>query len=213
MATVLKKDMTQIHRSAPTHKFPTKDWFINPDLTAVDGVPMKYWKDSGNVNGRGQAIIEPMVKGEQDAVDAARLPAYKLTRMNQIDQKTGELIGEGFDFDDHHFSLSQNAQIKWSGLKQFYDAGIIQLPRKISTAEDPDRVEYEINPGNIPAFYMEGVATYEAIVDSGRELKVLVSAATTPDEVDAVVDDRTRENLQSRIDAKLGQSVSDSGGR
>lgn len=43
MASVLNRTTKQFIQSANTPDFPTADWIINPDLTAVAGAPIKYW--------------------------------------------------------------------------------------------------------------------------------------------------------------------------
>jgi len=43
MATVLEKSTMRVLESVNTPDFPEKDFLINPDLSAVSGVPSKYW--------------------------------------------------------------------------------------------------------------------------------------------------------------------------
>lgn len=43
--------------------FPPSEWLINPDLSAVEGIPRKYWK----LVGYG---LEEMTPAEKAAVDA-----------------------------------------------------------------------------------------------------------------------------------------------
>lgn len=43
---------------------PRSSYIEEPDLTAVDGVPVKYWTISGDV-------VSEMTRAEKDAVDAA----------------------------------------------------------------------------------------------------------------------------------------------
>lgn len=78
MATVVNRTTKQICHSANTPDYPTADWIINPDLTALTGIASKYWNISGD------AITE-MTQAEKDQVDldaraasdaAADLPSY-----------------------------------------------------------------------------------------------------------------------------------------
>jgi len=72
MADVLNRTTLQYLRSVNTPDFPVLDWVINPDLTAVVGVPQKYWKLTGD-------IVSEMTQPEKDAVDAAEAAAVLLT--------------------------------------------------------------------------------------------------------------------------------------
>jgi hypothetical protein len=68
-----KKD---IRYSANTPDFPTQDWIINPDLSAVEGFESKYWDISGdNVLLADQAT--------RDARDA-ELAAIVVAENNQV---------------------------------------------------------------------------------------------------------------------------------
>jgi hypothetical protein len=67
MASVLHKtaDPTDYRTSVHTPDFPSATWFINPDVSAVESVPTKYW---------ARPLTDPvteMTQGEKDAVDAA----------------------------------------------------------------------------------------------------------------------------------------------
>lgn len=82
MADVLNRVTKQYIKSANTPDFDPADWIINPNLAAVVGQPIKYWKIAGNVVSLADA-------GEQatiDAViDAARVTAEKDGAKNSVD--------------------------------------------------------------------------------------------------------------------------------
>lgn len=64
MSSVVHR-VTKEHRpSAHTPDYPVADWIINPDLTALVGVPQKYWKIVGD-------LVLEMIQAEKNAVDAA----------------------------------------------------------------------------------------------------------------------------------------------
>ena len=63
MADVVNKATGQYRRSVNTPDFPDTEWLINPDLTAVAGVPQRHWKVVGN------AVVE-MDATEKERVDA-----------------------------------------------------------------------------------------------------------------------------------------------
>ncbi len=75
MADVVNKTTLQHLRSVNTPDFPTADWLINPDLSAVAAVPNKYWKIVAG------SVVE-MTQAEKDAVDAAAEVVRK-TRIRQ----------------------------------------------------------------------------------------------------------------------------------
>lgn len=79
MANVLNKtaDPVDYRTSVNTPDYPTADWFIDPDVSAVAAVPTKYW---------ARPLTDPvteMTQPEKDAVDAAEAAA--LTNQNRAD--------------------------------------------------------------------------------------------------------------------------------
>ena len=51
---------------------------LDPDLSALSGIPMKYWKQSGG------SVVE-MSQAEKDAVDAAELIAQSIQESTNVD--------------------------------------------------------------------------------------------------------------------------------
>lgn len=68
MADVLNRATRQFLRSVHTPAYPAEAWIRNPDLSAVEGVPAKYWKISGDT-------VSAMSQAERDAADAAEAAA------------------------------------------------------------------------------------------------------------------------------------------
>ena len=68
MADVLHRTTKDYRRSVSTPDYPSQDWIINPDLSAVAGQPVKYWTITGDV-------VSLMSQAERDAVDAAEAAA------------------------------------------------------------------------------------------------------------------------------------------
>ncbi len=64
MADVINRTTLEFLKSQHTPDFPVADWIINPDLSALSGVPAKYWKIVADT------VVE-MTQTEKDAVDAA----------------------------------------------------------------------------------------------------------------------------------------------
>ena len=79
MADVLNRTTNQFLTSVNTPDFPTADWIINPDLSAVTGFASKYWIITGDV-------VTLLDQAARDAVDAAEL-AQKI-----LDDKTFEKL-------------------------------------------------------------------------------------------------------------------------
>jgi len=77
MATVFNRITKQLITSVNTPDYSVLDWVVNPDLSALENVPQKYWKVSGD------SVIE-MTAQEKSAVDAALLTV----RRDQIEAKT-----------------------------------------------------------------------------------------------------------------------------
>jgi hypothetical protein len=70
MADVVNRT-TRVHlRSVNTPDYPASEWIINPDLSAVAGVPTRYWLISGNT-------VTEMTPAQKAAVDAAEAAAAK----------------------------------------------------------------------------------------------------------------------------------------
>jgi hypothetical protein len=64
MSDVVHRTTKQYLKSANTPDYPVETWIINPDLSAVEGFPSKYWIITGDV-------VTLMSQAERDAVDAA----------------------------------------------------------------------------------------------------------------------------------------------
>jgi len=80
----IKKDYL---KSVNTPDFPEDIWIINPDLSAVENVPRKYWKITGNT-------VSEMSQPEKDTVDASLLPAAKNLKHQQINGRSVQLVVE-----------------------------------------------------------------------------------------------------------------------
>lgn len=78
MANVLHRTTKQYFQSVNTPDYPTIDWIINPDLSAVTGFDSKYWIITGDV-------VTLMSQAERDAVDAADLEAARDGIVNILD--------------------------------------------------------------------------------------------------------------------------------
>jgi hypothetical protein len=70
MADVIHRTTLEFLRSRNEPEYPEPVWKHNPDMTAVAGVPPKYWKAPADWAPAGAGPVE-MTQPEKDAVDAA----------------------------------------------------------------------------------------------------------------------------------------------
>ena len=68
MANVVHRTTKEYRRSVNTPDFDSGTWIINPDMTALVGVPNKYWNISGD-------LVTEMSQNEKDTLDAAEAVA------------------------------------------------------------------------------------------------------------------------------------------
>lgn len=175
MANVLNRTTKVYLESVSTPDFDPADYIINPDLSAVEGIPSKFWKITGDA-------VSEMSQAEKDSLF---LSDNKEARRKAIDAKTVQLIGQGFTFDSNTFSLSEPAQLNWVGLKTLEAA--LTWPVNITTKDDK---QYSLTQANLDSFMGTGLAAKQAHLDSGRALKLQVDAATDQATLDAIVDNR-----------------------
>jgi hypothetical protein len=90
MANVLNRTTKEYFESVNTPDFPSVDWLINPDLSQVAGLPIKYWKISGD-------SVVAMSGAEQAAVDAVDLVDYKNLAISTIRQSTKTFVDSAYD--------------------------------------------------------------------------------------------------------------------
>jgi hypothetical protein len=130
-------------------------------------------------------MVGGIVSSVEEAPETQSLEDVQADKIKSIDTKTVSLIGQGFTFDGKQFSLSQAAQLNWLGLKSL--EALITWPIAVTTKGDG---EYSLAQGNLNYFIGTGKAVVQAHLDSGRALKLQVNAATTVEQVNAVIDSR-----------------------
>lgn len=79
MANVLNRSTKEFIVSANTVNYPVANWIHDPDMSAVDGFPSRYWTITGDT-------VSLMSQAERDAVDAALLVANRDALADEIDQ-------------------------------------------------------------------------------------------------------------------------------
>ena len=116
---------------------------------------------------------------------AESLEELKQRRYNEIDMKTGMLIGAGFVYNSNNFSLSSHAQFNWEVLKQNKNDFI--FPKKISKK---DNSVYELAFDEVETFWLAAKNVVDVHLDNGANLKQLIVDAVDKAEVAAVIDNR-----------------------
>jgi len=89
MASVLNRTTKQYFLSVNTPDFPKSDWLINPDLTTVAGVPVEYWKITGDT-------VSEMDQSEKDAVDAVLIVAEKQAKINEFNYTASRIVEDRY---------------------------------------------------------------------------------------------------------------------
>ncbi len=179
MANVLNRTTKQYIASAHTPDYDPGDWIINPDMSAVSGVPSKYWKITGDT-------VSEMSAAEKDA---SCLDDAKAEKCAAIDARTDELIAAGFTYNSKTFSLSQAAQARLTGINQVRDDASVTYPIVWNTKDDTG-TESLADAAAVLAFYLTALGAYRGHVDSGTSLKDQVRAASTVAAVEAITDTR-----------------------
>lgn len=84
MASALNRVTKQFLASVNTPDYPTADWIINPDMSAVAGFESRYWTITGDV-------VSLMDAAARAVVDAAQLEATRDATAAELDQAEGAL--------------------------------------------------------------------------------------------------------------------------
>ena len=117
------------------------------------------------------------------------LAEYKELRYKEIDNRTMELILDGFNYLGKVFSLSQNAQINILGLDETRDDPALTYPITYNTLDDLDT--YLVTDAtDLHTMYLTALGTKKAVVDSGSNLKALVRDSIDANSVLLIVDNR-----------------------
>lgn len=185
MATVLNRNTLTLLSSVHTPNYPTEDWIVNPDLSAVVSVPTRYWKIVGDV-------VSEMIQVEKDVVDAAGLDALKASRYVEIDTKTASLIRVGFEYPASSgtiVSLSLEGQNSIHGAYSARNLSGFVYPVVWLSKDDTTSISLT-DASEIEAFFFAAVETIRDHKDYGSTLKEQVRAAVDKAAVDAIVDTR-----------------------
>jgi len=94
MASVLNRLTLDYKESVNTKEYPTDDYVINPDLTAVAGIDKKYWVIDGD-------SVREMTVEEKDANVAV-----------WIAERRGQLVESVNSYGEGHYDFKTEARLK-----------------------------------------------------------------------------------------------------
>ena len=124
--------------------------------------------------------------------DGVSLNDSKTLRYVEIDNRTQELIKQGYAHDSKIFSLSANAQINWLGLREALSVGLIVDPTDfpIAVSTKNDESHDIVDAAELITMFNIAFATKKGHLDSGRTLRLQLAAAVDKTALDAIEDTR-----------------------
>lgn len=182
MSSVLNRTTKEFLQSVHEPDYPTSIWIHNPDLSSVVGVDPRYWVVVGNV-------ISEMTAAEKDS---NYLVTVQKEKMEIIDQRTRELIEQGFEYpaaSGQILSLSAEMQRTLEGLHQAKDDPAVIYPIEWNFKDNSGKLAL-VSAADVGAFYLTALGTVRAHRDAGTALKDSIRTATTIVAVEAIVDNR-----------------------
>lgn len=182
MATVVNRTTKEIRYSQHSPAYDPSEWLINPDLSAVDGVPQSRWVIDGD-------SIRPPDAGEIAAFDAVDLAAAKESKIAAINAKTGQLIEAGsVVINGVSISTALTNQVSLQAIDALVAKGLTTWPQPISSIDGTSYAITSLNDFNrIAGIVATFVMTTKA---AGRTLRAQVLAADSIAAVNAVEDSR-----------------------
>ncbi len=117
------------------------------------------------------------------------LDSYKLSKIDEINFKTEELIQLGYYYSGKVFSLSTNAQTNILALYTSRNDSQIIYPIEYNTLNDLESFMIQ-DSSDIESLYLTALGTKKAHLDSGTILKNLVRNAINQEEVNSIIDNR-----------------------
>lgn len=190
MANVVNRTAVplQILYSVNTPDYDPAEWIINPDLTILETVPIKYCKVSGD-------LIVEMTPAEKAAVDAAELAAAKSTATNQI-CSTREIkieYGAGPEYpvaSGKHIATTTADQVRWLAWQQIggkWAALGLSYPFRVHSRDGSTYVD--ITKSQDFTAVLEAIGVYITNLFTEAEGVIQnVLAATTVADVQSIVD-------------------------
>lgn len=146
---------------------------------------------SGKFIKDGMSKFRALKAEEMAAIEAQKAAKAfikrKADRIKAADSKSQTLIYNGFTFNNKVFSMSLEAQTNWAAIQA--NRANLTYPFEVSTK---DGGSYSFaNSEEVNTFYLAGFEFKANILAGGRILRANLNAATTNEELNAVVDNRT----------------------
>lgn len=182
MADALHRTTKELRRSVHSPAYDPAEWIINPDLSAVTGVPQSRWIIDGDA-------VRPPDAGETAAFDLADLQAAKEAKITAINAKTGQLIESGaVVVNGVSISTALTNQVSLQGMDTLISKGIATWPQPISATDGTSYTIASLNDFNrIADLVSTFIMTTKA---AGRALRAQVLAADSLAAVNSVEDNR-----------------------
>ncbi len=108
----------------------------------------------------------------------------KELRYSEIDDRSQELIFEGFNFQGLKFSMSLSAQINWSNLFNIPDS---HFPLSLM---DKNENIYSLQLSERVDFYASAMNHKNSILQSGSVLKAQIKNSITVSQINSIIDNR-----------------------
>lgn len=112
---------------------------------------------------------------------------HKQHRINEINERTGVIVAQGYTYNGIVLPLSQNAQINLLGLLTAKDG--LTYPVELNSLDDSQRYDI-VDANDVVNLYMTALGTKRAALDSGTALKQQIENCTTDIEVSQIIDNR-----------------------
>ena len=114
------------------------------------------------------------------------LAVKKEQKINEIDNKTSQLIESGFTWNNILFSFSKNAQLNWLGLLNIKST--LTYPYEIGKKEGGS---YNIQDGTEMDYFLNSAIVHkESHIATGRAMQNQVLDCTTIEQLNSIVDNR-----------------------
>ena len=117
------------------------------------------------------------------------LDFQKSNKIEEINQKTSELIYQGYQHLGYDFPLNEHDQTNLIALYSTKDDPVLVYPITVSTKEDLQQITLN-NSYDVCAIYYAALASKKGHLESGLSLKNQVRSCTTFDEVQNITDPR-----------------------
>lgn len=159
MSDVVNRTTGQYRKSVNTPDYDTADWLINPDLSAVLGIPQQYWKVEGD------SVVE-MNQAEKDAVDVAMAPQPTVRGIQDYVNLGGKVTSASFE---------RIGSYLYRGSAQVGEPHAVELIARIDPGAVGEVRVYDQENGIVIAS-----AQFNSSVDERIELQISESWPTEP---------------------------------